>query len=50
MGGEAALSPRRDLDLDSLWVTATQDVPQLDKQLAGIERTEREPSGSADET
>lgn len=38
------------LDLDSLWVTATQDVPQLDEQLAGIERAEREPSGSADET
>jgi uncharacterized protein with HEPN domain len=38
------------LDLDSLWVTATQDIPQLDEQLAGTERAERELSGSADET
>lgn len=33
------------LDLDSLWATATQDVPQLDEQLADIERTERERPG-----
>lgn len=38
------------LDLDSLWVTSTQDIPQLDEQLAGIERAEREPPGSVDET
>jgi uncharacterized protein with HEPN domain len=38
------------LDLDSLWITATQDVPQLDEQLAGIERAEREPPGSAGKT
>jgi len=38
------------LDLDSLWVTTTQDVPQLDEQLAGIEQAEREQSESADET
>jgi hypothetical protein len=43
------LSPRRDLDLDSLWVTTTQDIPQLDEQLAGIEQAERESPGLADE-
>jgi uncharacterized protein with HEPN domain len=33
------------LDLDSIWNTASQDIPQLDEQLAPIERAEREPSG-----
>jgi uncharacterized protein with HEPN domain len=32
------------LDLESLWATATVDVPQLDDQLADIERAERDPS------
>ncbi len=30
------------LDLDSLWVTATEDIPSLDEQLAVIECAERE--------
>jgi uncharacterized protein with HEPN domain len=34
------------LDLDSLWATATKDVPRLQEQLADIERAERESSGS----
>lgn len=37
------------LDLDSLWATSTQDIPQLDEQLYGIERAECEAPGSADE-
>jgi uncharacterized protein with HEPN domain len=32
------------LDLDSLWSTATDDIPDLDEQLATIERAERESS------
>jgi uncharacterized protein with HEPN domain len=35
------------LDLDSLWDTAKQDLPQLDEQLADIEQAEREAAGSA---
>ena len=30
------------LALDSLWATATEDVPQLDEQLAVINRAERD--------
>jgi len=32
------------LDLESLGATAAVDVPQLDDQLADIERAERDPS------
>lgn len=38
------------LDLDSLWSTATEDIPDLDEQLAVIERAERESTGAIDET
>jgi uncharacterized protein with HEPN domain len=35
------------LDLDSLWDTAKQDLPQLDEQLADIEQAERAAAESA---
>jgi uncharacterized protein with HEPN domain len=38
------------LDLDSLWVTATQDIPHLDEQLASIEQVEQESSEAVEET
>jgi uncharacterized protein with HEPN domain len=38
------------LDLDSIWDTATHDIPGLDEQLADIERTEQELLGSAEKT
>lgn len=38
------------LDLDSLWSTATEDIPDLDKQLAVIERAERDSIEATGET
>ncbi len=38
------------LDLDSLWITATEDIPDLDEQLVEIERAERESTEAIDET
>lgn len=38
------------LDLDSLWVTATQDIPHLDEQLASIEQAEQESFEAVQET
>ena len=32
------------LDVENLWTTATEDVPQLDAQLKAVEIAERDPS------
>lgn len=36
------------LDVESIWTTATEDIPKLDEQLAAIEQAEAERSEPAD--
>lgn len=38
------------LDTDSLWTTATEDIPRLDEQLAVIELAEQARSGPSQES
>ena len=38
------------LDIDSLWATATEDIPRLDEQLATIEEGEQDRSDPSQES